>query len=381
MDTSVSKPNVGNEFFRKAGPPRLDTIEAGTVWQWQKTAPVKPKSVTRSLQPPTAPEYCALEKSPAGEHFGAGKIGSKGNPEDRPESGRHIATHGHSAGAEERGRPSKSPALLYGLCLICLMAMTLPAGAFDHTHVQWDTLVSRHVYWNTETTASRVDYQGFAADKPLHETYLNMLPAVSLEQFNSWSREQQLAFLINAYNALTVKLIMTRYPDLTSIRDLGSLFTNPWKKKFFTLLGKERNLDWIEHTMIRQPGVFDDPRIHAAVNCASIGCPALWDRAYTADNLEQALDSAMKRFLRDRTRNRYDPASGTLELSRIFDWYRSDFTQGFRGTHSLHGFLGLYADSLSDSSDGYRKITDPATPIRFLEYNWNLNSTENTLKP
>ena len=81
----------------------------------------------------------------------------------------------------------------------------------------------------------------------------------------------------NAYNAYTVELVLTRSPDLKSIRDLGSVFSSPWKKRFFTLLGQPRSLDDIEHGMIRAKGAYDDPRIHMAVNSASIGCPALRD--------------------------------------------------------------------------------------------------------
>lgn len=264
---------------------------------------------------------------------------------------------------------------LLSICLICAIGMTPSASAFDHNHTQWDTLVSQHVHWNPEKTASLVDYKGFSADGTDRETYVNSLSSVSPELFNAWNKPRQLAFLINAYNAFTIELILTRYPNLSSIKDLGSLFTNPWKKKFFTLLGEKRNLDWIEQTMIRKPGVYDDPRIHAAVNCASKGCPAIWDRAYTEENLDAALGAAMKRFLKDRTRNRYDSESQTLELSKIFDWYRDDFTTGFQGAKSLHDFLGLYADSFSDRPDLQQKITDPTTKIRFLDYDWSLNAT------
>ena len=111
-----------------------------------------------------------------------------------------------------------------------------------------------------------------------------------------------MALLINAYNAYTVELIPTRYPNLKSIKDLGSFLQSPWQKKFFSLRDQERHLDWIEHEQLPPP--CSDPRVHAAVNCASIGCPALRNEAFTAARLEAQLEDGMQRFLADRTRNR-----------------------------------------------------------------------------
>jgi hypothetical protein len=122
-------------------------------------------------------------------------------------------------------------------------------------------------------------------------------------------------------------LILTKYPELESIKDLGSVFSSPWKKKFFSLLGQERSLDDIEHGMIRAPGAFDDPRIHAGVVCASIGCPMLRPEAFTPEKLDAQLDDGMKRFLADGTRNRHSTppraacrcrrsSTGTARISR-----------------------------------------------------------------
>ena len=125
------------------------------------------------------------------------------------------------------------------------------------------------------------------------------MSAVPPAEFERWSREQQMAFLVNAYNAFTVELILTRWPDLKSIKDLGSLLQSPWKKKFFVLLGEERHLDWIEHEQLRPR--YQDPRVHAAVNCASIGCPALRPEAFVAPRLDAQFDDGMQRFMSDRT--------------------------------------------------------------------------------
>lgn len=138
--------------------------------------------------------------------------------------------------------------------------------------------------------------------------------------FDGWPQAQRRAFLINAYNAFTVDLILTRYPKLKSIRDLGSLFSSPWKQSFFTLFGEEQSLDGIEHGLLRGAPDFDDPRIHFAVNCASIGS-ALRPEAYWAEVLDAQLEDQTRRFFGDRTRNRFDATSATLYLSSILDWY------------------------------------------------------------
>jgi hypothetical protein len=161
-----------------------------------------------------------------------------------------------------------------------------------------------------------------------------------------------------------------RYPDLKSIRDFGTFIGNPWKDKFFTLLGTPMSLDGIEHDIIRKPGVYDEPRIHFAVNCASVGCPALRNEAYVAHRLDAQLEDQTKRFLSDRSRNRYVAVSNTLEVSKIFDWYGTDFKIG-KGGRS--GFFARYAEEMTDAPDGRQVIRDGMVKITFLDYDWALN--------
>jgi hypothetical protein len=140
-----------------------------------------------------------------------------------------------------------------------------------------------------------------------------------------------------------------------SIKDIGNdVFSNRWKKKFFRLFGQDASLDQIEHGMLRKPGAYDEPRVHFAVNCASVGCPMLREEAYVAERLEAQLEEQARRFLSDRTRNRY--ANGRLEVSKIFDWFKEDFAPREK-------FFGRYADALGGTS----------AEIVFLDYNWALN--------
>lgn len=259
-------------------------------------------------------------------------------------------------------------------CLVslCAFAPGAPAqAAFDHDHRVWTDLLAKHVVVREGGRATQVRYRGFAADRGRLRAYLESLSSVAPAQYAAWSRPQQLAFLINAYNGYTVEKILTRYPDLKSIRDFGSVFGNPWKDRFFVLLGKSQHLDGIEHETIRAPGVFEEPRIHFAVNCAAVGCPALREEAYVAGRLEAQLEEQTQRFLSDRMRNRY--AGGALEVSRIFDWYAKDFSSGWKGIASPQQFFVRYADRLADSDRDREAIRSGSVPIRYLEYDWSLN--------
>jgi hypothetical protein len=247
------------------------------------------------------------------------------------------------------------------------------AAPFDHGHAAWDQLLRQHVAVAADGTSSAVRYAALQRERAALRAYLDTLTAVAPGEYAAWSKPQQLAFLINAYNAWTVELILTRYPDLKSIKDLGSFIESPWKKKFFRLLGEQRHLDDVEHGLIRAPGVFDDPRIHVAVVCASIGCPMLRNEAFVAGRLDAQLDDAMRRFLSDRTRNRFEPASGRLAVSKIFDWYRKDFEQGNRGIDSLTTLFARYADRLADGAAAQAEVRAGRYKLAFLDYDWSLN--------
>ena len=245
------------------------------------------------------------------------------------------------------------------------------AQAFDHAHTAWTALLKKHVVLQGGGKASQLRYAGMAVDRAPLKAYSDSLSAVGSAAFNAFTKPQQMAFLINAYNAFTVELILTRYPQLASIRDLGTLLSSPWKPKFVKLLGTEMSLDNIEHDTLRAKGRYDDPRIHFAVNCASIGCPMLREEAFVAERLEAQLDEQALRFMSDRSRNRY--ADGKLELSKIFDWYGGDFKLGHKGISSLPAFAARYANQLADAPADRERIKALTVDIGFLDYDWKLN--------
>ncbi len=260
--------------------------------------------------------------------------------------------------------------LRYFLLVMFILKSTAAVGAgFDHD--QWDTLLRNQVVVLEGGKTTKVDYRGMAKKQAVLSRYLDELTQVSREQFDSWHNDEQLAFLINAYNAWTVHLILTKYPDLRSIKDLGSLFQSPWKKKFFHLLGEKRSLDDLEHNLIRGSKRYNDPRIHFAVNCASIGCPALRNEAYSGEKLDVQLSDAAVLFLSDRSRNRLN--KGKLEISSIFKWYREDFESGWRGAATLSDFLELYKDMLGLIDTEAEELVAGNLAVMFLDYDWQLN--------
>ena len=259
------------------------------------------------------------------------------------------------------------------LTVAATFALPVQAQSFDHSHAAWTALLKKHVVLLDGGKASQLRYSGMQADHPALKAYLAQLSSVSAATFDGYSKPQQMAFLINAYNAYTVELILSKYPKLESIRDLGSFTTKPWGIKNIPLLGTTMTLDNIEHDTLRAKGRFDDPRVHFAVNCASIGCPMLREEAFVAERLEAQLDEQALRFMSDRSRNRFNASSGKLELSKIFDWYGGDFKLGHKGIASLPAFAAKYAVQLTDAPADRERIKGKDLAVSFLDYDWKLN--------
>jgi hypothetical protein len=264
-----------------------------------------------------------------------------------------------------------------------LLAASAAAQGFDHEHKAWSALLKKHVVLIDGGKASQTRYAGFQQDRAALKGYLDALSRVTPAEFQGWSKAQQMAFLINAYNALVVEKVLTRYPGLKSIWDFGKLFGNPFKDRYFTLLGREGSLDWIEHEVLRKPGVYDEPRVHYTVNCASVGCPMLREEAYVAARLEAQLEEQARRFLADRSRNRYQPEGNRLEVSRIFDWYQEDWTSGYRGLEgkgpalrTREQYFAGYAELLADRPEHRKAIEERQAALRFLDYDWRLNDAQ-----
>ena len=172
-------------------------------------------------------------------------------------------------------------------------------GSTPPSHQLWNELLKSNVKSN-----GQVDYKGFIREKPKLEKYLKLLSENAPDR-KTWSKNQQLAYWINVYNAFTVKLIVDNYPT-KSIRDLGPslkipLIKDVWHYKFFKIAGVEMSLDEVEHSILRKE--FEEPRIHFAINCASVSCPPLLNEAFVVDRLEEQLTRVATAFVNDPTRN------------------------------------------------------------------------------
>lgn len=219
------------------------------------------------------------------------------------------------------------------------------------THEEWTSLLQKHV-----NKAGFVDYKGFIKDSAKLNAYLIKLSANA--PANSWSKDEKMAYWINAYNAYTVKLITSNYPVKT-IKELGAnnpiIFVNTaWDKKFFSIGNKSMTLNTIEFKIIKK---FGDARTHFAINCASISCPKLLDVAYEAKTLNAQLDQQGKAFLADTDKNKVSATNP--KLSSIFKWYSGDFEKG----QTKIAFINKFASP---------KINANAN-LDYLDYNWNLN--------
>ncbi len=264
------------------------------------------------------------------------------------------------------------------LSTVWLLSLSTWAQSFDHTHAALTTLLKKHVVVIDGGKTTKVSYAELQKDRGALKNYLNSLSRVSSAEFNGWSKAQQMAFLINAYNGFTLDLILQHYP-VKSIKDIGGVFDNRWKRKFFKLFGEEYFLDRIEHDTLRKPGVYNEPRVHYAVNCASIGCPVLREEAFIADRLDKQLEEQAVRFISDRSRNRY--ANGKLEVSMIYKWFADDWEKGYTGfdgktapVNSREEYFARYAALLADSPEDRQKIIAQKTPITYLDYDWSINN-------
>jgi len=227
-------------------------------------------------------------------------------------------------------------------------AATPAATAFDHS--TFHTLLAANV------KGSKVNYDGFAKSA---EFKANVVAFGKTDSATLSSRDARLAFWINAYNALTINGVLQYYPNIQSVLKV----TPDFFKTSSRLVGNKKvSLNDIENSIIRP--TFNDPRIHAALNCASVSCPPLANFAFTAKGLDAQLNKVFAGFVNDTARNQIDPSTGTVKLSKIFEWYGVDFTKAGGPTKYMAGFA---------TDEAKKKALNDATKVEFLPYDWNLN--------
>lgn len=259
--------------------------------------------------------------------------------------------------------------LRFILALLVMVQPPMVLAEFDHQ--PWDRLLKQNLAVLEQGKVTQVNYAAMMSDREQLRGYLDTLAAVPRAEFNSWDLDEQLAFLINAYNAWTVELILSEYPDIDSIRDIGFLPGAAWRRDLVSLFGEQVSLDDVEHGMIRGWGIYNEPRIHFAVNCAAVGCPALRPEAFSGTRLEQQLEESTRFFLSDSNRNYVE--DNEAHVSRIFDWYEEDFESGWLGVNSVGEFLARYQEALALTEAEIAALRNDSMRIRYLRYDWSLN--------
>jgi hypothetical protein len=233
-----------------------------------------------------------------------------------------------------------------------------------------------------------VDYKGLKTNRDKLDNFVVALSLLSAQVFEKWDKKAQTAFWINAYNALTLKVIIDHYPikasfvtslvyPKNSIRQISGV----WDTITFQVMGKPMTLDEIEHGQLRKH--YNEPRIHMAIVCAAMGCPPLRNEPYTGDRLDSQLDDEAQRFLANPEKFHVDPEKKTIFLSPVFQWFGKDFIPSYNpsgksGKYSAQqravlNFISKYLDSETKAF-----MSEENFEIQFLKYDWSLNEKQSS---
>jgi hypothetical protein len=248
-----------------------------------------------------------------------------------------------------------------GLIIFVILAVTVgtsgPATtsqASPVNHEIWAELLAKYI------KPGGVDYTGFKKEEDRLDAYLKVLENTDPERL---PRNEQYAYYINAYNAWTVKLILSGYPGVKSIKDFGSILQSPWQKDWVRVNGEVITLDHLEHNILRPR--YKDPRVHFAINCAAASCPPLRPEPYLADTLDQQLDDSTRSFINDA--NSYKLEGNTLYVSRIFKWFSEDFNEDALGFYLQYAEGDLKQKLINQKDD---------IKVKYLHYDWSLNDVK-----
>ena len=240
------------------------------------------------------------------------------------------------------------------LALGCFIAASSAAAEFDQTYALFNGVLTNGV------KDARVNYAALKAHPQELNRYLDEVAAVTKPEFKQWNEQQQIAFLLNAYNAYTLRLIIDHYP-INSIKDIGHIWSGPWDQPVVKLFGETITLNTVEQKILRVD--YAEPRIHFALVCAAKGCPPLRSEAYVGARLDQQLGDQARLFLATTNKNRVDGGAQVVYLSPIFKWYGGDFE---KKSGSVLAALKPYWPAKPVA--GYDNFQ-----IRYTDYDWSLN--------
>lgn len=246
-------------------------------------------------------------------------------------------------------------AYMFILLSQCTPSKNISSKATPISHELWTEVLQEYV-----SEDGAVNYQGLKDSRVVFDQYIQLLE--NNHPNKKWSKDEQLAYWINAYNAFTIQIMIDNYP-LKSIKDIADGLKIPfvsttWDIKFINIEGYEYDLNNIEHGIIRKD--FEEARIHFAVNCASKSCPKLLNEAFTAERLDEQLDQVARSFINNPLKNKI--SADNAELSSIFSWFRGDFTKS-KEINNIRDFINQYSNT---------KINNDAK-ISYLDYDWTVN--------
>ena len=254
-----------------------------------------------------------------------------------------------------------------------LACTQLTMANFDHSHSQFTRVLTEFVKDGT------VNYRNLQQKPDSFNEYIKQLESIKESEFDQWNQEEKLTYWVNAYNAFTINIILENYPikkgkglkakmyPENSIRQISGV----WDKINVKSGGKSFTLNDMEHEVLRKK--FEEPRIHFAIVCASIGCPELWNHAYEAKHIDDQLEQATKRFVKNREKVRVDLTNGTLYLSKILDWFKEDFSE-FKGETKYGKYNGVVSFCYGYFPKAVQnQLKSNRLRIKWLEYDWSLN--------
>ncbi len=265
---------------------------------------------------------------------------------------------------------------VFGLLSLAGRAEQTKTQLFDHS--DYDSVLKAFV-----NEKAMVNYTSLKVQRRQLDAFAASMGKLTVDVYESWNERDQIAFWLNAYNALTLKAIIDNYPIKSSffksrVYPKNSIRQIPgvWKKLTFKVMGKDLTLHHIEHEILRKK--FDEPRIHMAMVCAAMGCPPLRNEPYEGDKLEEQLDDQSRRFLSDPGKFKIDRRNNAVSMSEILKWFAGDFVNKYGveqavGKHKRKesAVLNFSASYLPEPQRNY--VLAGKFKIKYLKYDWSLN--------
>ncbi len=323
-----------------------EPVEAAEPIATPQPAPPAPVNKAAAAQPNAAVAPARPSKPSATRKKGTART-PKPKPKPKPKPAAKL-------GAPTSNKPTAPPKPTPVADKPLVPPVAKPAAQeFDQ---EYATLLASHV------KRGRVDYSGLRANPNRLTAYADQLSTLTKATYSGWSSRRKLVFWINAYNALTVKLIVDQAAGKSSIQQIDK----PWDNPKFVVMGQPRSLNDIEHKIIRKQ--WREPRVHMALVCAAKGCPILIGQPYTEAGLYRELARASRRYLGSRAGVQTDDSARTLKISKIFDWYGDDWVMPNSGQSkdaAVRAFISKYGSEALKNAANY--------PLSYLDYDWSLN--------